>query len=412
MEAGAERNVHMLKRLLGALALGTALAGGPAVAQVSDNVVKLGVMADMSGPFADQNGPGDVVGAKLAVEDFGGTVLGKPIEIVDGDPQNKTDIGLSLARRWYDVDKVDVILGPGNSAVAIAIHGIAKDKNKISIGTSAGTTELTGKACTTHGFHWVYDTYALAKATGTALARAGGDSWYFITADYAFGHSLERDAAAVVQKMGGKVVGAARAPLGTGDFSSFLLQAQASRAKVVGLANAGTDMVNAMKQASEFGITRGGQKVAGMLVLLNNIHALGLKDAQGLVFTEAFYWDQNDETRAFSKRFQARHGKPPTMMQAGMYSAAMHYLKAVKEAGTDEANAVIAAMKKLPVNDFMTKNAKIREDGRVMRDMYLLEAKKPEESKGEWDLMKVVATISAEDSARPLSESECPLVKK
>ena len=402
----------MLKRLSMALAFATALATVPAAAQFSDDVVKLGIMADMSGPFADQNGPGDVVAAKLAIEDFGGTVLGKKIEMVDGDPQNKTDIGLQLARRWYDIDKVDVIIGPGNSAVGIAIHGIAKDKNKISIATSAGTTELTGKACTTHGFHWVYDTYSLAKATGTALTKAGGDSWYFITADYAFGHSLERDAAAIVQKMGGKVLGAARAPLNTPDFSSFLLQAQSSKAKVIGLANAGTDMVNAMKQAAEFGIVQGGQKVAGMLVLLNNIHALGLKDAQGLLFTEAFYWDMNDETRAFSKRFMAKHGKPPTMMQAGVYSAATHYLKAVKEAGTDEANAVIAVMRKLPINDFMTKNGWIREDGRVMREMYLLEAKKPSESKGEWDLMKVVATISAEDSVRPLSESECPLVKK
>ena len=402
----------MLRKLSLALACATALAAMPATAQVSDNVVKLGIMADMSGPFADQNGPGDVVAARLAIEDFGGTVLGKKIEMVDGDPQNKTDIGLQLARRWYDIDKVDVIIGPGNSAVGIAIHGIAKDKNKISIATSAGTTELTGKACTTHGFHWVYDTYSLAKATGTALTKAGGDSWYFITADYAFGHALERDAAAIVQKTGGKVLGAARAPLNNPDFSSFLLQAQSSKAKVIGLANAGTDMVNAMKQAAEFGIVQGGQKVAGMLVLLNNIHALGLKDAQGLLFTEAFYWDQNDETRAFSKRFMAKHGKPPTMMQAGVYSAATHYLKAVKEAGTDEANAVIAVMRKLPINDFMTKNGWIREDGRVMREMYLLEAKKPSESKGEWDLMKVVATISAEDSVRPLSESECPLVKK
>lgn len=403
----------MLKSILRFACLCALLMAGPALAQVSDNVVKLGIMADMSGPFADQNGPGDVVAAKLAIEDFGGTVLGKPIQMIDGDPQNKTDVGLTLARRWYDTEAVDVIIGPGNSAVGIAIHGIAKEKNRISIATSAGTTELTGKACTTHGFHWVYDTYALAKATGAALTKAGGDSWYFITADYAFGHSLERDAAGIVQKSGGKVLGAARAPLNNADFSSFLLQAQNSKAKVIGLANAGTDMVNTMKQASEFGIVQGGQKVAGLLVLINNIHALTLKNAQGLVFTEAFYWDQSEETRAFSKRFMARfNGKPPTMMQAGVYSAATHYLKAVKEAGTDEANAVIAAMRKLPINDFMTKNARIREDGRVMRDMYLLEVKKPGESQGEWDLMKVVATIPAEEAARSLSESECPLVKK
>lgn len=401
----------MPKSAFVALALVAALAS-PAGAQVSGDLVKLGIMADMSGVFADQNGPGDVVAARLAIEDFGGTVLGKPIQMVDGDQQNKTDIGLTLARRWFDTENVDVIIGPGNSAVGIAIHGIARDKNKISIGTSAGTTELTGNACTTHGFHWVYDTYALAKATGSALAKQGGDSWFFITADYAFGHSLEKDAAEVVRSLGGKVTGAARAPLNNADFSSFLLQAQNSKAKVIGLANAGTDMVNTMKQASEFGFAQGGQRVAGLLVLLNNIHALGLKNAKGLVFTEAFYWDQNDETRAFSKRFQVRHGRPPTMMQAGVYSAATHYLKAVKEAGTDEATKVIAAMRKLPINDFMTKNGWIREDGRVMRDMYLLEAKSPEESKGEWDLMKVIATIPAEEAARPLSESECPLVKK
>lgn len=402
----------MVKRFLASLALGTAICAGPATAQVSDDVVKLAVMADMSGVFADQQGPGDVVAARLAIEDFGGKVLGKPIELIDGDMQNKTDVGLTLARKWYDTEKVDIILGLGNSAVAIGVQGIARERNKITIATSAGTTELTGKACTANSFHWVYDTYALASATGNAVTKAGGDSWYFVTADYAFGHSLEKDAAGIVQKVGGKVVGNVRAPLNTADFSSFLLQAQASKAKVIGLANAGNDLINAIKQASEFGLTRGGQKIAGLLVLLTNVHALGLKDAQGLLFTEAFYWDQNDETRAFSKRFQAKHGKPPTMMQAGVYSAATHYLKAVKEAGTDDTTTVLAAMRKMPINDFMTKNATIREDGRVMREMYLLEAKTPAESKGEWDLMKVVASIPAEASARPLADSECPLVKK
>ena len=402
----------MQRRLLATLAVVTAAAALPATAQVSDDVVRLAVMADMSGVFADQQGPGDVVAARLAIEDFGGKVLGKPIELLDGDMQNKTDVGLTLARKWFDTDKVDVILGLGNSAVAIGVQSIAREKNRITIATSAGTTELTGRACTPVSFHWVYDTYSLASATGTAVTKAGGDSWYFLTADYAFGHALEKDAAAIVKKLGGKVVGTARPPLNTADFSSFLLQAQASRAKVIGLANAGNDLINAIKQGAEFGIVRGGQTFAGLLVSLTNIHALGLKDAQGLRFTEAFYWDQNDATRAFSKRFQARHGKPPTMMQAGIYSAATHYLKAVRDAGTDETAKVAAAMRKLPIEDFMTDGARIREDGRVMRAMYLLEAKKPEESTGEWDLMKVVATIPAEDAVRPLAESECPLVKR
>lgn len=407
----------MLFRLVRMLTMTTALVAVPALmmpasAQVSDDVVKIAVMADMSGPYADQQGPGDVVATRLAVEDFGGKVLGKPIEIVDGDMQNKTDVGLTLARRWYDVEKVDIILGLGSSAVGIAVQGVAREKNKITIATSAGTTELTGKACSPNSFHWVYDTFAVANGTATAVTKAGGDSWYFLTADYAFGHSLEKDASGIIQKLGGKILGSARAPINTSDFSSFLLQAQASKAKIIGLANAGTDTINAVKQAREFGITAGGQKLAGLLVLLTNIHSLGLRDAQGLLFTEAYYWDQNDETRAFAKRFQAKHGKPPTMMQAGIYSAAMHYLKAVKEAGTDDTQKVLAAMRKMPVNDFMTRNAVIREDGRLMRDMYLLEAKKPEESKGEWDLMKVVATIPAEQAFRPLSDSECPLVKK
>ncbi|BAT60477.1 leucine-, isoleucine-, valine-, threonine-, and alanine-binding protein precursor [Variibacter gotjawalensis] len=404
-----------MKGLIRSVALAStviAFASLEVAAQVSDDVVKIAVMADMSGPFADQQGPGDVVATKLAIEDFGGMVLGKPIEIVDGDMQNKTDVGLTLARRWYDLEKVDVILGLGSSAVGIAVQNVGREKNKITIATSAGTTELTGKACSPTGMHWVYDTYALANGTATAVTKAGGDSWYFVTADYAFGHSLEKDAGGVVQKLGGKVLGSAKAPLNTNDFSSFLLQAQASKAKVIGLANAGTDTINSMKQAREFGIMAAGQKMAGLLVSLTNIRALGLKDAQGLLFTEAYYWDQNDETRAFAKRFQAKHGKPPTMMQAGIYSAAVHYLKAVKEAGTDDTQKVLTAMRRLPVNDFMTKNGTIREDGRMMRDMYLLEAKRPDESSGEWDLMKVVARIPAEQAFRPLSDSECPLIQK
>jgi branched-chain amino acid transport system substrate-binding protein len=385
-----------------------------AFAQISDDVVKIGVLDDMAGPYADIQGPGDVVAVKMAVEDFGGTINGKPIEVVSGDLQNKADVGSAIARRWYDVDKVDVIMGLGNSGVAIAVQGLSQEKNRVAITTAAGSTALTGKFCAPNGIHWVYDTYALAKGTASALVKQGGsDTWFFITADYAFGHALEQDTSAIVKQVGGNVVGAVRAPLNSSDFSSFILQAQASKAQVIGLANAGADTINVIKTASEFGVVANGQKVAGLLVLLTDIHTLGLKTAQGLLFTEAFYWDQNDETRAFSKRFASLHGgKPPTMFQAGIYSAATHYLKAVKAAGTDEAKAVVAEMKKIPVNDFMTKNGTIREDGRMMRDMYLMEAKKPSESKSEWDLMKVVATIPADQAFRSLSESECPLVKK
>lgn len=395
-------------------AVGVVCSAITASAQVSDDIVKIGVMDDMSGPYADIQGPGDVVAVKMAVEDFGGAVNGKPIEVVSGDLQNKADVGSAIARRWYDVEKVDAILGLGNSAVAIAVQGISAEKNKVAITTAAGSTALTGKSCSPTGIHWVYDTYALAKGTATAMMKQGGaDSWFFLTTDYAFGHALEQDTSSIVKKNGGKVVGSVRAPLNTSDFSSFLLQAQSSKAQVIGLANAGADAVNAIKAASEFGIVAGGQKLAGLLVLITDIKSLGLNAAQGLLFTEAYYWDQNDETRAFAKRFAERHGgKPPTMFQAGIYSAAMHYLKAVKAAGTDDAPAVIAQMKKIPVNDFMTRNGTIRDDGRMMRDMYLLQAKKPSESKGPWDLMTVVATIPADDAFRPLSESECPLVKK
>ncbi|GJD53105.1 hypothetical protein OPKNFCMD_5876 [Methylobacterium crusticola] len=396
------------------LALGLLGPATGAAAQVSDDVVKIGVLDDMSGPYADIQGPGDAVAVRLAVEDFGGRVLGKPIEVIDGDLQNKPDVGSAIARRWYDIDKVDAILGLGHSGVAIAVQGIAREKNRINIVTSAGSTDITGKFCSPNGLHWVYDTYALSNGTATAVMKqGGGDRWFFVTADYAFGHALERDAAAVVKRSGGQVVGQVRAPLSTADFSSYLLQAQGSGAQVIGLANAGTDTTNAIKQAAEFGITGGGQKLAGLLVLITDIHALGLRNAQGLLFTEAYYWDQNDETRAFARRFSARHkGKPPTMFQAGIYSAAMHYLKAVGKAGTDEAGAVMAAMRETPVNDFMTRNGRIREDGRLMRDMYLMKAKQPAESKGEWDLMNVVATIPADQAYKGIEGSECPLVRR
>jgi branched-chain amino acid transport system substrate-binding protein len=401
----------MTRLMLAGLLFGTFGLASPAMAQLSDDVLRIGVLDDMSGPYADIQGPGDVVAVKMAVEDFGGTMFGKPIEVISADLQNKADVGTAIARRWYDVENVDAILGLGNSAVALAVQGITQEKNRIDIVTAAGSTDLTGKACSPNGVHWVYDTYALASGTASAIVKQGGDSWFFLTADYAFGHSLERDAANVVKKMGGKVAGQVRAPLNTSDFASYLVQAQSSNAKVIGLANAGTDTINAIKQAAEFGIASGGQKLAGLLVLITDIHSLGLQTAQGLLFTEAYYWDQNDEARAFAKRFAAKHGKPPTMFQAGIYSAASHYLKAVNAAGTDEAAAVMSQMKQMPIDDFMTKHGRIREDGRVMRDMYLLQAKKPSESKGEWDLMNVVATIPADQAFRPLEEGGCPLIK-
>jgi branched-chain amino acid transport system substrate-binding protein len=386
-----------------------ALAGGAAEAQVSDDVVKIAVLDDMSGVYADLTGPGGVAAVRMAIEDFGGKAMGKPIEVVFADHQNKADVAAAAGRQWFDVDKVDIITGLGNSAVALAIQQLAREKNRINIVSGAASTDLTGKSCSPNGIHWTYDTYALAKGTGTATVKSGGDSWFFLTADYAFGHSLEANTSNIVKAAGGKVLGGVRHPLNTPDFSSFLVQAQASGAKVIGLANAGGDTINSIKQAGEFGIGKT-QKLAGLLVMITDVHGVGLKAAQGLLFTEAFYWDQNDETRAWSKRFMERHKNAPTMIQAGMYGATMHYLKAVQAAGTDEPKAVMAKMKEAPVNDFMTKNGKIRPDGRLVRDMYLLQVKTPEESKGAWDYMKVVATIPGEEAFRPMSEGGCPLV--
>lgn len=398
-------------KVASALATLLSLLTAPAFAQISDDTVKLGVLDDMSGPYAENSGLGDVLAVKLAIEDFGGTVLGKPIEMVSGDLQNKADVGVAIARKWFEVEHVDAILGLGNSAVALAVQKLALEKDRITLATTAATAELTGKYCSPNGVHWVYDTYSLAKGAATTVVKAGGKSWYFITADYAFGHSLEANAVQFVKSLGGTVVGAVRHPTGTADFSSFLLQAQSSKAQVIGVANAGADTVNTIKQAAEFGLTQQGQKIVGLLMQDPEIHALGLGSAQGLQFVEAFYWDQNDKTRAFAKRFWKEYGQPPTEVQAGTYSAAMHYLKAVQAAGTDDAKTVMAKMRATPINDFMTKNGSIRADGRVIRDMYLLEAKTPAESKGDWDLLKVVATIPGEEAFRPLAESECPLVK-
>lgn len=401
-------------RLLALLA-GAALAASalPAVADdVSDGVVRIGVLNDQSGLYADNTGPGSVIAARMAVEDFGGKVLGKPVEVVFADHQNKADIGSNVTRQWIDQEGVDAIADVGNSAVALAVQSITREKNRIHLNTGAASSDLTGKECSPTGFSWAYDTYALASGTGKALVKQGGDTWFFLSADYSFGQALERDTTKFVKEAGGKVLGSVRVPLNTSDFSSFLLQAQGSGAKVIGLANAGGDTINSIKQASEFGIVAGGQRLAGLLVFLPDIHSLGLKTAQGLVITTAFYWDQNNETRAWNKRFQEKHGKPATYIQAGTYSAVAHYLKAIAAAGTDEAKAVSAKMKEMPVNDFMTKNAEVREDGRVVRDMYLVEVKTPAELKGPWDYYKILTTIPGAEAFRPLADGNCPFVKK
>jgi branched-chain amino acid transport system substrate-binding protein len=400
-----------IDRVLGLAAVGC-LAAGMAQAQFSGDVVKIGVLTDMSSLYADLAGPGSVIAAKMAVADFGGKVAGKPIEVISADHLNKPDVGAGIARQWIDQDHVDAIVDVPTSSVALAVQDVTKEKGKIFLMSGPASSDLTGKACSPTGVHWTYDTYALAHGTGGALVKQGGDTWFFITADYAFGQALERDTTAVVTQAGGKVLGGVRVPLNSPDFSSFLLQAQTSKAKVIGLANAGGDTVNSIKQAAEFGITAGGQKLAGLLVFISDVNSLGLQTAQGLVLTESFYWDQNDETRAWTKRFMAESKKVPTMVQAGVYGEVTHYLKAIEAAKTDDAKAVMAKMRELPINDFMTKNGKLREDGRVMRDMYLFQVKAPSESKYPFDYYKQLAVIPAEQAFRPLSESECPLVKK
>jgi branched-chain amino acid transport system substrate-binding protein len=400
--------MRSLKTLV--LTLGVLLALG--VADAQDGTVKIGVLDDMSGPYSDNTGMGDVLAVKMAVADFGGTVLGKPIEVIHADMQSKVDVGVGIARRWYENEGVDLIIGIPHSAIALGVVQLAEQKNRLVLPTAAATAELTGKACSAHSAHWVYDTYGQSKTIANAIVKQGGDSWFFVTVDYAFGLALEQNASDFVKAAGGKVLGAARHPLGAADFSSYLLQAQASKAKVVVMANGGADITNAIKQAKEFGLDRGGQRLAALLIQYPEVRALGLKTAQGLLMASSFYWDMSPEARAFSDRFAAAKGMPPTMIQAGTYGAALHYLKAVKAAGTDEAKAVMAKMKEMPINDFMTKNGRIREDGRVIRDMYLMQAKTPEESKGEWDLAKIVATIPGDQAFRPLHEGGCPLLKR
>jgi branched-chain amino acid transport system substrate-binding protein len=382
-----------------------------AQAQISGDVVKIGVMNDMSGLYVDIGGPGSVEAAKMAIADFGGSVSGKKIEIVNADHQNKPDIGGALARQWYDNDGVDVIVDVPTSSVALAVQDVARERKKAFLISGAASSDLTGKACSATSVHWTYDTVALANGTGSAVVKAGGDTWFFITADYAFGHALERDTAAVVTASGGKVLGSVKVPLNTADFSSYLLQAQASKAKILGLANAGGDTINSIKQAAEFGVVEGGQKLAGLLVFISDVHSLGLKTAQGLQLTEAFYWDQNDETRAWSKKFFEKMNRQPSMSQAGVYGAVMHYLNAIKVTGSDDGPTVVKKMKETPVNDFMTKNGKILENGRLIRDMYLFEVKKPSESKGPWDYYKQISTIPGEQAFKRPGGNECLLVK-
>src|SRR5438067_7157415 len=388
-----------------------AVAASLAQAQISDGVVKIGVLSDMSSLYSDIGGGGSVVAARMAIADF--PTKGIKVELLSADHLNKPDVGSSIARQWYDVDKVDVIVDVPTSSIALAISQITREKGKAFLVSGAATADLTGKACSPNTIHWTYDTWMLANGTGNAIVKTGGDTWFFLTADYAFGQALEKDTEAVVLKSGGKVLGKVRHPFPSADFSSFLLQAQASKAKVIGLANTGADTTNAIKQGAEFGIVKGGQQFAGLLVFLTDVHALGLDKAQGLLLTESFYWDLNERTRAFSTKFAERHRQAkPTMAQAGVYSAVLHYLKAVEALKSDDGPKVIAKMKELPTDDPVFGKGMVRADGRKIHPMYLFEVKKPSESRGPWDYYKVRATIPAEQAFRPMDQGNCPLVKK
>lgn len=406
-----------MKKSIASLLLGTALAvtaAGASFAQ--DKTVKIGALSDQSGLYADLGGPGSTLAAQMAVEDSGLAGKGWKIDIVSGDHQNKPDIGTAIARQWFDVDKVDIIVDVPNSGVALAVNNIVKEKNGVYINSGAATSDLTNAQCSPNTVHWTYDTYMLAHTTGQALVKAGGDTWFFLTADYAFGAALERDTTAVITANGGKVVGGVKHPLNTPDFSSFLLQAQASKAKIIGLANAGGDTTNTIKQAAEFGIVKGGQKLAALLLFLTDVKAIGLETAQGLNFTETFYWDMNDQTRAFSKRFSARmkNSAPPTMVQAGVYAGVRHYLKALDALGGNPHDGVkvVEKMKSMPTEDDLFGKGEIQPNGRTIHNAYLFEVKKPSESKGPWDFYKLVGTVSGDQAFTPLSESKCALLKK
>jgi branched-chain amino acid transport system substrate-binding protein len=396
---------------IGTLFVAAAALLASMTASSAETAVKIGILNDRSGLYADLGGEGSVVAAKMAIEDVKAAEKGLKVEVVSADHQNKSDIAVNKAREWYDQEGVDAIFDVPNSGVALAISALTQEKNRIFIDSGAASSDLTGSKCSPNTLHWTYDTWELAHGTGAAMVKAGGATWFFLTADYAFGQALERDTAAVVTAEGGKVLGAVRHPLNTQDFSSFLLQAQSSGANVVGLANAGGDTINSIKQAAEFGIVQGGQKLAGLLVFLSDVHSLGLKTAQGLVLTAPFYWDLNDNTRAFADRFMKLTNRRPTMVQAGVYSAVLHYLKAVHAAGgAKDALAVVAKMKEMPAEDQAFGKSTVRADGRVIHDSYLFEVKKPEESKGPWDYYKLIATTPAEKAFRPVSEGGCPLV--
>ncbi len=404
----------MRKTFLASLAL--VLASSTAFAQTaagspSDGKVKIGILNDQSGVYADFGGKSSVEAARMAVEDFGGKVLGVPVEIVDADHQNKPDVASNIARQWYDTQQVDAIMDLTTSSVGLAVQALSKEKKRITINTGAATVDLTGKACTPYGFHWAYDTHALAVGTGGAMVKQGGDSWYFLTADYAFGYSLEQQTSDYVKANGGTILGSVRHPLSSQDFSSFLLQAQSSGAKVIGLANAGLDTANSIKQAAEFGIVQGGQKLAALLFTLAEVHGLGLEAAQGLTLTEGYYWNLDDKSREFGKKFFAKTQKMPNMVHAGTYSAVTHYLKAVEKAGTDDADAVAKAMRELPVDDFFGRGGTVAANGRMIHDMYLLQVKKPDESKEPWDYFNVLATIPGKEAYLDPAKAGCELVK-
>ncbi len=405
----------MKRKLLSSLIAGLGLvAAAGAQAQISGNVVKIGVMNDMSGVYADIGGPGSTLAAKMAVEDYLKTTKSSlKVEVVSADHQNKPDVGSNIARKWYDTDGVDMIVDVPTSSVGLAINQVTKEKGKAYVNTGSATSDLTGKDCSPNTVHWLYDTWMLAHGTGSAVVKSGGDTWYFLTADYAFGHALERDTSEVVKASGGKILGSVKVPLNTQDFSSFLLQAQSSKAKIIGLANAGGDTINSIKQAAEFGIVKGGQKLAGLLVFLPDVHGLGLNTAQGLQITESWYWDLNDASRAFAKRFAAQHGgKYPSSDHAGVYAGVLHYLKAVDAAKTDDGTKVVAKMKELPTDDPLFGKGSIRADGRKIHPVYLFEVKKPSESKGPYDYYKVLQTIPADKAFRPIDQGNCPLVAK
>jgi branched-chain amino acid transport system substrate-binding protein len=383
--------------------------------KISDDVIKIGVLTDFSGVYSDLAGQGSLTGAQMAVDEVtGGTgkLLGKKVEVVSADHQNKADIAASKARTWFDVEKVDAITGLANSAAALAVQELGREKSRMVLHSGGGSTAITGKGCSPTGIHWIYDTYAMATGTGSAVLKEGGNSWYFLTADYAFGHALEGDTTSIIKTKGGKVLGSSRHPLNTTDFSSYLLQAQASGAKILGLANAGGDLINSVKQAKEFGLTDSGMQIAGLLVFISDVHSLGLEATQGMYLTEGFYWDLDDKSRAWSKAFFDRMKKQPTMDHAGVYSAVYNYLKAIEATGTDDAPTVVKHLKSITINDPVIRNGKIREDGRLVHDMYLLQVKKPSESKKPWDYYHVKQIIPGDQAFRPLAQSECPLVKK